>query len=575
MQASEFAANQREKNNKRSALQAGPCDFHIIAMELGKVSGGEMTAPADPGQLTALPQDLMRALRKHVDPKNVHILNGLRRLGTLGDGTCFYHSILSMLNYKGYNTKDERRRKELAYAFRCGMKNIISPDNLAAELEYTRLGHDALPREADILAQKLCDPKVWADELVIRALTRRFHWNLVFWDATTQQFYCGVQGSKPESQVTMLVIWIAHSHFEAVVMTDASGAIHSHEPGMFRPGHPIQRALMSVYRDLCRRPLMSGETLPQTPDIFCDGDNRCDVTSWRKRNRELRAIQKRYLKVLRDDDRKGLRGGKHRKRRSRERKPRTRLQIQNLVANIPGLAGGGLVMETGNTAVGGGANGAPKPVSKAVLASRLCGGVQPVDDDHVIVDPAGPTSSSPALRLPRRIAVAFDKSVTRRQRRFMMATLTDRRRGWARYGLQFHEVNPSNAATNIHVFMASPQELEALFPGAGMSKWSVTRGDVSPVAIYFNTDNWELGHKTSGHASRAAYWHYVVNHEFGHALGWSHDECPGSGEHACIMQQHTHGTGGCSPVEWPEPNAACYGKTWHPVGILGEDVAKL
>ncbi len=105
--------------------------------------------------------------------------------------------------------------------------------------------------------------------------------------------------------------------------------------------------------------------------------------------------------------------------------------------------------------------------------------------------------------------------------------------------------NPRRA--RLHAYVVTPGTTDRLcYP------W-LTRGAVSCQngnRVVLNAKRWVHGAKAYG-SDLVGYREYLVNHEFGHSLGYNHVHCPGKGRPAPVMMQQTKGLDGCRPNPWP------------------------
>lgn len=132
------------------------------------------------------------------------------------------------------------------------------------------------------------------------------------------------------------------------------------------------------------------------------------------------------------------------------------------------------------------------------------------------------------------------------------ATLGDPR-SWGHDGaMSFQRVGAAEAAAgdyDFRVSLISPGSMETYCPGVGTGGYTSCRYGERAV---INLARWETAVPDYA-GDIATYRQYVVNHEVGHALGNGHQQCPGPGELAPVMQQQTLGLQGCQKNAWPYP----------------------
>lgn len=107
--------------------------------------------------------------------------------------------------------------------------------------------------------------------------------------------------------------------------------------------------------------------------------------------------------------------------------------------------------------------------------------------------------------------------------------------GWA----QFYDFRVGSRG--IHVRLCQPETLRT----EGCRDGTLSCADLGGNRVWLNADRWMHGAPKS-RLPLVSYRQYMVSHEMGHALGYDHAKCPGSGP-VPVMVQQTLGIGTCTP----------------------------
>ncbi len=129
-------------------------------------------------------------------------------------------------------------------------------------------------------------------------------------------------------------------------------------------------------------------------------------------------------------------------------------------------------------------------------------------------------------------------------------TVLNDKRSWRGSGRWRFQLVSSASEASLHAYIVTPGTTDRLCAPL------LTRGAVSCQngdKVVLNARRWLLGADSYG-SDLAGYRRYLINHEFGHSLGYQHVTCPGRGKPAPVMMQQTKGLGGCRKNPWPLAN---------------------
>lgn len=170
------------------------------------------------------------------------------RVGTIGEGSCFFHSVAFALNRDNYSKLDDDAKKKMVYAWRKSFAD-----------SFTQQDHDLLRirKKYDLVKKRMEMPTEWADESIIRYVAHKLNMNIIFMDMRTKTAFCGIHneavlyGSGDKSIPTVLVAWVNRQHFESIVRIDGPTTLRTLFSETDAHDRSMIQHLMQTYSDAC------------------------------------------------------------------------------------------------------------------------------------------------------------------------------------------------------------------------------------------------------------------------------------------------------------------------------------
>jgi uncharacterized protein DUF3152 len=185
----------------------------------------------------------------------------------------------------------------------------------------------------------------------------------------------------------------------------------------------------------------------------------------------------------------------------------------------------------------------PKPAApKVTVPATGPGRYRPAN-----VDVRAPDSGGRLIRYDVKVEDNLDVDPDEAAR--IIADVLNDERSWRGSGrARFALVSGDSDRAELHAYIVTPGTTDRLCAPL------LTQGEVSCQngnRVVLNARRWQLGAEAYGR-DLTNYRRYLVNHEFGHYIGYGHVNCPGRGRPAPVMMQQTKGLDGCRKNPWVE-----------------------
>ena len=187
----------------------------------------------------------------------------LMRIGTIGDGSCFFHSICLALDQHdlwigSYVDSSKEKRQEIAHELRRVLSEAVTEEEL--DTIFAEATNSLTKPTLDAFKKKLKNSKTWADEPIIRYTSKKLNKNIIFLNLSSNSMFCNVHHpdilknihcKTCEALETIVVAWVKHQHFELIGILEKIDSKNIYIEPLIKDTKLI-KAIMDEYFKQCK-----------------------------------------------------------------------------------------------------------------------------------------------------------------------------------------------------------------------------------------------------------------------------------------------------------------------------------
>ena len=145
------------------------------------------------------------------------------RIGVDDDGSCYYHSLASILNFENWHQTQLKKRIDLGHELRLLLRDSVTKNTWLNYWNGKGVSTSRVPNMKKVVDQ-MSSYTTWADVYAIMFTQHILDTNLIVIDLALGEIYCGTHNPEKMNQ-TMIICWVNHSHFEPIVQITPEGVI--------------------------------------------------------------------------------------------------------------------------------------------------------------------------------------------------------------------------------------------------------------------------------------------------------------------------------------------------------------